>query len=243
MLDGGSTFSMGWTPESGFLSARWDTYAEMLMLYLLAIGATVNPIPASAWQAFARPTLTYQGLTYITNLSSPCSSTSTPTPGSTFATSRTSTPTTSTTRSLLRKPTSCSVCHLPVTFSDYSDNLWGITASDSVNGYVVWGGPPAMGPIDGSIVPCAAAAPFRFCPPTALRCCATSRAHSQIRGRGTASWMRSIPFPAGMTGCDRDRWGILCSWRRTSVRLRMEHVHENLKPGPQSRLSGSIRED
>ena len=136
MLDGGSTFSMGWTPESGFLSARWDTYAEMLMLYLLAIGATVNPIPASAWQAFARPTLTYQGLTYITNLSSPLFIHQyshawidfrglTDRSGldyfgnsvkATFATSRTSTPTTSTTRSLLRKPTSCSVCHLPVTF-------------------------------------------------------------------------------------------------------------------------------
>src|ERR1700732_5474226 len=43
----------------------------MMMLYLLAIGATANPIPASAWQAFARPSLTYQGLTYITNTSAP----------------------------------------------------------------------------------------------------------------------------------------------------------------------------
>jgi len=44
MLNGGRTFSMGWTPEDGFLTTRWDTYAEMMMLYLLAIGATVNPI-------------------------------------------------------------------------------------------------------------------------------------------------------------------------------------------------------
>src|SRR5271165_194752 len=36
MLNGGLTFSQGWTPESGFLTSRWDTYAEMMMLYLLA---------------------------------------------------------------------------------------------------------------------------------------------------------------------------------------------------------------
>src|SRR2546428_8994468 len=25
---------------------------------------------------------------------------------------------------------------------DYSENVWGITASDSIRGYVSWGGPP-----------------------------------------------------------------------------------------------------
>ncbi len=39
----------------------------------------------------------------------------------------------------------------------YSDDLWGITASDSPKGYVIWGGPPAVGPIDGTIVPSASA--------------------------------------------------------------------------------------
>jgi hypothetical protein len=45
---------------------------------------------------------------------------------------------------------------------DYSSDLWGISSSDSANGYVAWGGPPAMGPIDGSIVPCAAAGSLPF---------------------------------------------------------------------------------
>jgi hypothetical protein len=31
-----------------------------------------------------------------------------------------------------------------------------------VNGYVAWGGPPAMGPIDGSVVPCAAGGSIPF---------------------------------------------------------------------------------
>jgi len=33
-------------------------------------------------------------------------------------------------------------------FPDYSNELWGITASDSQHGYEVWGGPPLTGPIE-----------------------------------------------------------------------------------------------
>jgi hypothetical protein len=49
-------------------------------------------------------------------------------------------------------------------FPDYSDHLWGISASDSARGYQAWGGPPRLGRLDGSIVPCAAAGslPFLF---------------------------------------------------------------------------------
>jgi hypothetical protein len=49
-------------------------------------------------------------------------------------------------------------------YSDYSEDLWGISASDYVKGYTAWGGPPPQGPIDGSIVPCAAGGslPFLF---------------------------------------------------------------------------------
>jgi hypothetical protein len=54
-------------------------------------------------------------------------------------------------------------------FPDYSDDLWGITASDSVKGYVIWGGPPATGPIDGTVVPCAAAGSLPFQPEEAMR--------------------------------------------------------------------------
>jgi hypothetical protein len=49
-------------------------------------------------------------------------------------------------------------------FSNYSEDLWGITASASIHGYAVWGGPPRQGPIDGTIVPCAAAGSLPFMP-------------------------------------------------------------------------------
>jgi hypothetical protein len=54
-------------------------------------------------------------------------------------------------------------------FPDYADDLWGITASDSKNGYIVWGGPPAMGPIDGTVVPCAAGGSIPFLPANTMR--------------------------------------------------------------------------
>ncbi len=51
MLNGGTTLSMGWTPENGFLSARWDTYSELIMLYLLAMASPTNAIPTASWTA------------------------------------------------------------------------------------------------------------------------------------------------------------------------------------------------
>jgi len=155
MLNGGSTFSLGWTPENGFLTGRWDTYSELMMLYLLAIGATVNPIPASAWQAFSRPLLTYQGLTYITNLNAPLFIHQYSHAWFDFRNKQDAY------ANYFNNSVTATQAHklfclsLASHFSDYSNNLWGITSSDSVNGYVEWGGPPAMGPIDGSTVPCA----------------------------------------------------------------------------------------
>jgi hypothetical protein len=54
-------------------------------------------------------------------------------------------------------------------FPYYSNDLWGVTASDSKNGYVVWGGPPEMGPIDGTVVPSATAGSLPFLPRDTLR--------------------------------------------------------------------------
>jgi hypothetical protein len=162
MLNGGTTFSMGWTPESGFIPTRWDTYSELMMLYLLAIGATVNPIPASAWQAFARPALTYQGLTYITNASAPLFIHQYSHAWFDFRNRQDAF------ADYFNNSVTATQAHklfclsLAGQFADYSNNLWGITASDSVNGYVAWGGPPLIGPVDGSVVPCAAGGSIPF---------------------------------------------------------------------------------
>jgi hypothetical protein len=60
----------------------------------------------------------------------------------------------------------------------------GITASDSDKGYVIWGGPPAMGPIDGTVVPAAAGGSLPFLPQ------ATMRVLKNIKNRYPQAWTR-----------------------------------------------------
>jgi hypothetical protein len=163
MLNNGSTFSMGWTPENGFLHARWDTYSELMMLYLLAIGAPVKHIPASSWQEISRPTLTFQDLTYVTNTIAPLFIHQYSHAWFNFRNKQDAY------ANYFNNSVTATQAHklfcaesLGTQFSDYSDKLWGITSSDSQNGYVIWGGAPPMGPIDGSIVPCAAGGSIPF---------------------------------------------------------------------------------
>jgi hypothetical protein len=163
MLNGGATFSEGWTPEDGFLTARYDTYCELMMLYLLAIGSTTFPVPASSWNAFSRPLVTFQNYTYISG-NDPLFTHQYSHAWFDFRNKQDAYANyfnNSITATEAHKAFCLSIAGQ---FPDYSNNLWGITASDSVNGYAVWGGPPSMGPIDGSVVPCAAGGslPFDF---------------------------------------------------------------------------------
>lgn len=167
MLNGGTTLSMGWTPESGFLTARWDHYSELMMLYLLAIAAP-NPafaIPATSWSAWTRPVIQYQGLSYISG-SDPLFVHQYSHAWFDFRNKKDSF------ANYFQNSITATLAHrsfclsLTSQFSDYSADLWGVTASDSKNGYVAWGGPSAqggaIGPVDGSIVPCATAGSVTF---------------------------------------------------------------------------------
>ena len=165
MLNGGESFSMGWHPETGFLSARWHKYCELMMIYLLALGSPTHPIPASCWDAWTRPVMHYDGLTYI----------SSDDPlfvhqysqayydfrnkqdkyADYFTNSITATRAHEAFCLSLGKP--------------YSRDYWGISASASQHGYTAWGGPPAQGQIDGSVVPYATAGSLPFLPADCLR--------------------------------------------------------------------------
>jgi hypothetical protein len=164
MLNGGAAFSLGWTPESGFIPSRWDTYSELMMIYLLAIGSPTNPVPASSWDAFTRPIFTFQGITYITNLNAPLFIHQFSHAWFDFRNKSDKY------ANYFDNSVKATQAHklfclsLQGQWKDYQSNLWGISASDSVNGYAVWGGPPSMGPIDGSIVPYAAAGSIPFVP-------------------------------------------------------------------------------
>ncbi len=54
-LDGGTTISHGWTPESEFLPERWDTgYSEAGILYVLALGSPTFPVDRKATRSGPR---------------------------------------------------------------------------------------------------------------------------------------------------------------------------------------------
>ncbi len=183
MLNGGTTLSMGWTPENGFITARWDTYNELMMLYLLGMASPTFPIPASSWGAWTRPSFTYQGFTYISS-GAPLFTHQYSHAWFDFRNKKDAF------ANYFQNSINATMAHrlfcisLAGQFSDYSSDLWGITASDSAKGYVAWGGPPAMGPIDGTVVPCATAGslPFDFSD--------TIHVLRWIRGHYALAWQR-----------------------------------------------------
>lgn len=163
MLNGGTTLAHGWTPEYGFLPYRWDTYAELLAMYLLAIGSATHPIPASSWDAWRRPRKTYEGVTFI----------DADTPLFTHQYShawfdfrgRRDRYTNYFENSCLATVANRLFCtQLAAQYSTYSDHMWGITASDSRRGYVAWGAPGSQDVPDGTLVPCAAGGSLVFLP-------------------------------------------------------------------------------
>jgi hypothetical protein len=54
-LAGGDGIAMGWLPEQGFISRRWDGYNEGMFVYLLALGSGANSVPARTWSAWTAP--------------------------------------------------------------------------------------------------------------------------------------------------------------------------------------------
>jgi hypothetical protein len=174
MLAGGKTLSMGWKPEGGFLKARWNTYSELMMIYLLGLGSTTHPLPAATWHAWKRPIFHYDGLTYIGS-DAPLFINQYSHAWFDFRDKRDEYANYFHNSILATEAHKRFCVGLHSRFPDYSDSLWGISASDSQHGYVAWGGPPAMGPIDGTVVPCAAGGSLPFLPHDTMRVLRTMR--------------------------------------------------------------------
>ncbi len=100
------------------------------MLYLLAIGSRTYPIPSSSWHAWARPTLNYQGMTYITSKAPLLihqfshAWIDSRNKRDAFANYFTNSVTATRAHKLF-------CLSLADQFPDYSDNLWGISSSDN----------------------------------------------------------------------------------------------------------------
>jgi hypothetical protein len=162
--------SMGWKPESGFLSARWEHYCELMLLYILGIGAPTHTLPPASWYAWRRPTVRFEGFTFVGG-ADPL-----------FVHQYSHAWIDFRGRREPREPhvdwwensVTATRAHkafclsLSQRFPGYTEQIWGITASDGPHGYQAWGGPPAHGPIDGTVVPAAAGGSLMFTPDLTL---------------------------------------------------------------------------
>jgi hypothetical protein len=161
--------SHGWRPETGFIIHRWDRYSEHTILSMLAAGSETHPISPEAWYAWKRDRTNYAGYNYVDGgplfihqyshawIDYRGLRESKPPHVDYFANSVDAT---------LAHRRFC--IELSREFPAYSSNMWGITASDSIKGYVAWGGPPRDRAIDGTVVPCAAAGSLMFTPELSL---------------------------------------------------------------------------
>jgi hypothetical protein len=162
--------SMGWKPESGFLTGRWDHYCELMILYVLGIGSPTHAIPAASWRAWSRPTMTFQSYTYV-SAADPLfvhqyshawidfrGRREREAPNIDWFQNST----------IATRAHKAFCLSLSREFPGYTNNVWGITASDSRKGYVAWGGPPRNPAIDGTVVPAAAAGSLMFAPAITL---------------------------------------------------------------------------
>lgn len=163
-------FCHGWTPEKGFITYLWSNYSEASILYLLAIGSPTHPVPAASWYAWTRNPNVYDSYRFIgtaplfihqyshafvdfrgwrDNKGSGVDW---------FANSVTAT-----------RAHRQFCIDLHKSFPSYTPDIWGITCSMSVDGYLDWGGPPLDSRIDGTVVPAAAGGSLMFAPDVCIR--------------------------------------------------------------------------
>jgi hypothetical protein len=168
ILHGGQTFSMGWIPEQGFLKSRWDTYSEMMMMYLLGLASRTHTLAPAVWNEWQRPRFEFDQVPYI-GAHAPLFAHQYSHAWFNFRGLHDKFADYFANSIVATKIHKMWCLELAGRFPDYSEDLWGISASDSEHGYAVWGGPPAMGRIDGSIVPCASGGSLVFMPKECIR--------------------------------------------------------------------------
>jgi hypothetical protein len=151
---------MGWTPEKGFIPARWDHYNELILLYVIAMGAT-DAVTEGSWNAWKRePIVDYKGYQFLTG-------------GPLFLHQMSNVffdlqgrrdklgwdywkagwaATMANRQFCIDNPNG---------HKAYSSEIWGLSASDGPEGYKAYGGPTA-GPDDGTLAPSSAIAAILY---------------------------------------------------------------------------------
>ncbi|MEK6281000.1 MAG: glucoamylase family protein [Acidobacteriota bacterium] len=159
--------SHGWKPETGFLKSRWDTYSEDTILYLLAYGSPSHPTSPKSWYALWRDRYRYDRFSYFTTIGVPLFMHQY---AHAWIDYRNRRETTGDRIDYFENSVNATLAHrkfcidLSHDFPGFGPDVWGITASDSANGYLAWGGPPRDPAIDGTVVPSAAGGSLMFTP-------------------------------------------------------------------------------
>jgi hypothetical protein len=146
-----------------------------MMLYLLALGSNRHAISPEAWHAWKRPIYQYDGREFIHDRNAPLFIHQYSHAWFDFRGRR------DRYADYFENSVKATHAHrefcasLAAEYPHYSRDLWGISASDSARGYVVWGGPPRFGPIDGTLVPCAVAGSLPFLTRECIDCLGVMR--------------------------------------------------------------------
>ena len=170
MLDGNPLIlSHGVRPGSGFLDARWSTYSEASILYLMAIGSPRHSIPADSWYSWLRPEVRFEEWKFVSG--GPLFTHQFAHAWVDFRHQRDGDPSF---LDYFQNSQIATYAHrdfcisLQSRFGEYGPNMWGVTASDSPQGYISWGATTSLSPINGTLVPCAAAGSLMFAPEICL---------------------------------------------------------------------------
>jgi hypothetical protein len=246
--------SHGWKPEAGFLKSRWDHYCELMILYLLAIGSPTHAISAESWRAWRRPVVTFETYSYIGG----------PPPLFVHQYSHAwvdfrgwrerEPPYTDWWKNSIdaTRAHKAFCLRLANEFPGYTGHIWGVTASDSRQGYVAWGGPPRHKSIDGTVVPGAAAGSLMLNPDITLPAVREMRRRFGVRIYGrygfadafhpTDGWVNPdvIGINVGITllSAENLRTGRVWEWfmRNTEIPAAMERA--GLHPTAQTPRGG-----
>jgi hypothetical protein len=176
MLDGDPLLlSHGWRNGKGFLKNKWDTYCELGLLYVLAIGSPTHPISPDSWYAWQRPFYQYGNYEFVS--------------GGPLFTHQYSQAwidfrnrrdrgfvdffLNSVNATRANQQYSFNL-DLPNTFGK---DIWGITASDGPKGYRIYGEIKAFDPVDGTVAPAAAGGSLMFTPDISIPALKAIRQH------------------------------------------------------------------
>ncbi len=160
-----SVLSHGWKPETGFITYDYGAYSEAILIYLLGLGAPVNPLPKRTWEAIQRPVQTYGGTESLKG--GPIFIHQMPSGFFYFRNQRDKLGFdywVSSTNAMKIHRQYC--IDRAGEVQTYAQGFWGLNASDSPTGYTAYGAIDS--PDDGTVSPTGAISSITFVPALAL---------------------------------------------------------------------------